>query len=114
MTREEKKLIRLQIISLLEQCQGCKFRSVTNAGIHVCPACPIGQQMQELGKKLDQSKTIFDGEKRRGWTEEEDFYLLHHYGIAPVERIAERLGRTPMAVIRRAYVLRKGGKIHAS
>jgi hypothetical protein len=114
MTREEKKMIRLQITKLLNQCQGCQYRSKENACVRICPSCPVGQRMQELGKKLDQSKTIFDGEKRRGWTEEEDFYLLHHYGIAPVERIAERLGRTKGAVIRRAHLLRKGGKIHAS
>lgn len=52
MTKAEKKLIRLQIISLLERYQGCPYHSTTNASIHVCPGCPIGQQMQELGKKL--------------------------------------------------------------
>jgi hypothetical protein len=114
MTREEKKLIRLQIIGLLDQCQGCPNRYTTNASIHICPSCPIGQRMQELGKKLDQNKTIFDGEKRRGWTEEEDFYLIHHYGVLPVDRIAKRLGRTEYAVRKRAHMLRKGEKTHAS
>lgn len=52
MTKEEKKMIRIQIHNLLENCQDCQFRSVTNASIHVCPGCPIGQQMQKLGKKM--------------------------------------------------------------
>jgi hypothetical protein len=115
MTRQEKKMIRMQIHNLLEEnCQKCQHRYKTNACVRICPSCQTGRRIRRLGRKLEQNKKVINGKKRRSWTEEEDFYLIHHYSIVPVKRIAERLGRTPMAVIRRAYVLRKGGKFIAS
>ncbi|NUK29490.1 HTH domain-containing protein [Parageobacillus sp. VR-IP] len=110
MTREEKNLIRLQIISLLERCQDCQFRSVTNASIHVCPSCPIGQRVQALGKKISGEELA----RYRNWTKEEDAYLWNNQHL-PRKELAKHLGRTRQAVINRLAELRKrGGVTHAS
>jgi hypothetical protein len=119
MTRDEKKMIRLRIIKLLDSCNGCPYRQKVNSSINVCPNCPIGQQLQQYGKKLDQheqhqNKRLFDGKERRSWTTEEEFYLIHHYGVVPVERIAKRLGRTKKAIKNKAFALKKGGKVRAA
>lgn len=37
--------------------------------------------------------------RRRRWTPSEEFYLHNHRSIQPVEAIAERLNRTPAAVV---------------
>jgi hypothetical protein len=66
MTREEKKILRLHIIELLDQCQGCQYRHKANASIHICPSCPIGKKMQALGKKLGERKKR--KAVRRPWT----------------------------------------------
>jgi hypothetical protein len=109
-TREEKKLIRLQITRLLDQCQGCKFRSVDNACIHICPGCPIGEQMQALGKKISGEEFV----RYRNWTKEEDTYLWNNQHL-PRKELAKHLGRTRQAVISRLTELRKrGGVTHAS
>ena len=127
MTREEKKLIRLQIISLLERCQDCQFRSVTNASIRVCPSCPIGQQMQELGKKLGGQPKVAEkkpAQKQkqkkktlvmRRWTkEEEEFILMNQHHMTKMQ-LAEKLGRTYFSVRQKLTKLnRKRGRNHAS
>jgi hypothetical protein len=117
MTRDEKKMIRFRIIKLLDQCEGCPHRQKVNSCVNVCPSCPIGQQLQQYGKKLGQkenhqNKRFFDGKERRSWTTEEEFYLIHHYGVVPVERIARRLGRTKKAIKNKAFALKKRGLIH--
>jgi hypothetical protein len=119
MTREEKKLIRLQIIGLLDQCQGCKFRSVTNAGIHICPSCPIGQRMQALGQKLwkrDEKKrtAIIKGiPKRRQWTTQEEEFLLQNLHMGCGE-LAKQLGRSYKSVHNKITDSKRRGRIHAS
>ncbi|WP_044736611.1 hypothetical protein [Geobacillus kaustophilus] len=110
MTREEKKLIRLQIGALLNKCQGCQYRHKTNASIHICPSCPIGEQMQALGKKLSGEELA----RYRNWTKEDDAYIWNNQHL-PRKELAERLGRTRDAVIKRLFKLRKrGGVTHAS
>jgi hypothetical protein len=113
MTRDEKKSIRLQLIKLLDSCDGCQYRHKENAGVKICPSCAIGQRIQRIGKRLGQDEIFYNVPGRRSWTEEEDFYLIHHYGVLPVERIAERLERTEKAVKQRAHVLKKGGIVRA-
>jgi CRP-like cAMP-binding protein len=103
-------MIRIQIHNLLDNCQNCQFRSVTNAGIHTCPSCPIGQQLQKLSRKLCGNKVIV----RRAWTKEEDAYIWNNQHL-PRKELAERLGRTRDAVIKRLFELRKrGGVTNAS
>jgi hypothetical protein len=108
-TREEKKLIRLQIGALLNKCQGCQFRSVTNASIHVCPSCPIGQRMQELGKKLGgqpkvERKPVQQREQKkktlvmRRWTTEEEEFILANQWQMTKKELAEKLGRSYYSV----------------
>jgi hypothetical protein len=118
-TREEKKMIRLQIIGLLDQCEGCKYRFKANACIHICPSCPIGQQIQKLGRFLcrtsNWSKRREKGELiRRPWTKEEDEYIWNNQHLLRRD-LAKHLGRTKKAVIKRLCELRKrGGVTHAS
>ncbi|MED5052669.1 SANT/Myb-like DNA-binding domain-containing protein [Anoxybacillus rupiensis] len=109
MTKEEKKMLRLKAARLLDNCEGCKHRYTPNASVHICPSCPIGQQIQQIGKQLEQDDVGYAGEERRSWTKEEDFYLINHYGIVDTERIAKQLNRTTEAIKRRIYVLRKQG-----
>ena len=122
MTREEKKLIRLRIIDLLDQCQGCPNRYVTNASIHICPSCPIGQRMQALGQKLwkrderDEKKraaVIAEIPKRRQWTTQEEEFLLQNLHMGCRE-LAKQLGRTYKSVHNKITNLKKRGRIHAS
>jgi hypothetical protein len=106
MTKEEKKILRLQIVELLDQCEGCKYRCKANASIHICPSCPIGQQLQKLSRKLCGNKVIV----RRAWTKEEDAYIWNNQHL-PRKELAERLGRTRDAVIKRLFELRKRGSV---
>jgi hypothetical protein len=122
MTREEKKLIRLQIARLLDRCKGCQFRSVTNASIHVCPSCPIGQRMRELGEKLGgQPKAEKKQEQKKKtlvmqrWTkEEEEFILVNQHRMTKMQ-LAQKLGRSYHSVRNKLTKLnRERGRIHAS
>jgi hypothetical protein len=110
MTKVEKKMIRLQIIGLLNQCEGCKYRSKENTCIHICPSCPIGQQMQELGKKLGGQPKVAEKKPtqkqkqkkktlvmRRWTTEEEEFILMNQHHMTKMQ-LAQKLGRTYYSV----------------
>ncbi|WP_017435113.1 hypothetical protein [Saccharococcus caldoxylosilyticus] len=111
MTREEKKLIRLQIIGLLDQCQGCPYHSTTNASIHICPSCRIGKKIRALGKKLwkrDEKKRV---SVRRPWTTQEEEFLLQNLHMKHRE-LAEKLGRSYRAVQNKIFEMRKKGRIH--
>jgi len=109
MTKDEKKRIRLQIIGLLDQCEGCPYQKMTNACVHICPSCPIGKKIQKLGKKLYKHSV-----KRRIWTKEEDAYIWSNQHL-PRKELAKYIGRTERAVKLRLVELRKrGGVTHAS
>jgi len=114
MTREEKRQIRIQIQNLLDQCEGCKYVSVSCASIYICPKCPLGQQIQELGKKLDpdlvkhQKKKVMRSKKRmNGWTEEELQFVKENMDKLAYKEIAEVLGRTEAAVKRQVAIMRQ-------
>ncbi|MED4969703.1 hypothetical protein [Parageobacillus toebii] len=122
MTREEKKMIRLQITKLLNQCQGCQYRSKENACVRICPSCPIGQRMQELGQKLwkrderDEKKraaVIAGIPKRRPWTTQEEEFILQNLHIGCGE-LAKQLGRSYKSVYYKIGDLKRRGRIHAS
>ncbi|WP_061579670.1 hypothetical protein [Saccharococcus caldoxylosilyticus] len=119
MTREEKKLIRLQIIGLLDRCEGCQYRRKTNASIHICPSCPIGQRMQALGQKLwkrDEKKrmaVINSVSRRRPWTTQEEEFILQNLHIGCGE-LAKQLGRSYKSVYYKIDDLKRRGRIHAS
>jgi hypothetical protein len=108
-TREEKKLIRLQIARLLDQCQGCPYQKMTNACVHICPSCPIGQKMQALGKKLGEREKQITA--RRPWTTREEEFLLQNLHMKQRE-LAEKLGRSLRSVQNKMFELRKRGRIH--
>jgi ribosome-binding protein aMBF1 (putative translation factor) len=116
-TREEKKMIRIQIHNLLDNCQSCQFRSVTNASIHICPSCRIGKKMQALGKKLwkrDEKRrmaVINSAPNRRPWTAEEEEFIIQNLHMRCKE-LAEKLGRGYKAVQRKISELRQRGRIH--
>jgi hypothetical protein len=126
MTREEKKLIRLQIAELLDQCQGCSYQKMANASIHICPSCPIGQRMQALGRNLcesDEKKRRIDAKKRkaviagiskrRPWTTQEEEFILQNLHIGCGE-LAKQLGRSYKSVYYKIDDLKRRGRIHAS
>jgi hypothetical protein len=114
MTREEKREIRIQIQNLLDQCEGCKFISVSCASIYICPKCPLGQQLQELGKKLDpnlvkhqKKKVMKSRKKKNGWTDEELQFVKENMDKLAYKEIAEVLGRTEAAVKRQVAIMRQ-------
>lgn len=114
MTREQKKRLRLQLVKLLDKCDGCEHIGTVNIGIHVCGTCPLGRQIRMIGKKLDgekqQSKRVKLPQGRgvkRKWTADEDRYLLEHYGWKTADEIAEALGRSRKAVMKRRQMLRQ-------
>jgi hypothetical protein len=119
-------MIRLQIARLLDQCQGCPYRKMANASIHICPSCPIGQRMQALGRNLCESdekkrridekkrKAVIAGiSKRRPWTTQEEEFLLQNIHMNYRE-LAEKLGRSYKSVHNKIAELRKKGRVHAS
>jgi hypothetical protein len=114
MTREEAKAIRIQIQDLLDRCKGCKYVSVSCASIYICPKCPLGQQLQELGKKLDpnlvkhqKKKVMKSRKKKNGWTEEELQFVRENMDKLAYKEIAEVLGRTEAAVKRQVAIMRQ-------
>jgi len=113
-TIEEKRQIRIQIQNLLDQCEGCKYVSVSCASIYICPKCPLGQQLQELGKKLDPSlvkhqkkKVTKSQKKKNGWTAEELQFVRKNMDKLAYKEIAEVLGRTEAAVKRQVAIMRQ-------
>ena len=56
MTRGQKKKLRLQLGKLLDKCEGCEHIGTVNIGIHICKSCPLGRQIQAIGRKLDGEK----------------------------------------------------------
>jgi len=114
MTREEKKRLRLQLSKLLDRCEGCEHIGTVNIGIHACGTCSLGQQIRAIGKKLDGEKQQLKRVKlpqgrgvKRKWTDDEDRYLLEHYGEKTADEIAATLGRSRKAVIKRRQKLRE-------
>lgn len=109
-----KREIRIKIQDLLDQCEGCKYVSVSCASIYICPKCPIGQQLQELGKKLDpdlvkhQKKKVMKSKKKNNvWTEEELQFVRENMDKLAYKEMAEVLGRTEAAVKRQAAKMRQ-------
>ncbi len=111
MTREQKKRLRLQLVKLLDKCDGCEHIGMVNIGIHVCGTCPLGRQIRIIGKKLDGDKQQPELPEGRGvkrkWTDDEDRYLLEHCGKKTDREIAEALGRSRKAVMKRRQMLRQ-------
>lgn len=117
LTKTEKRQLRLQAIQILDQhCQRCEYISKLNSCMSVCRQCPYGQQMQELSRPLwgtEDHDDYFRSTRVGSWDPEDDFYLIHHYGVQPVEVLAARLGRTVSAIRSRIAKLRastKGGE----
>ncbi|MED5040664.1 hypothetical protein P9848_00860 [Geobacillus stearothermophilus] len=110
MTKDEKRRIRTMVIQILDQyCRSCEFFSVELASIRACRQCPHGKRMQELSRPLWRQDEAGPGGKTGRWTEEEDFYILHHYGVQPIEVLSARTGRSIQAIRKRIETL-KGGE----
>lgn len=111
MAREEKKMIRFRIIKLLDQCEGCQYRQKVHSSINVCPSCPIGQEIQSLGKKLGGCRRIEQMESYRRWTTQEEQFLLRNLHMKRRD-LAEKLGRSYKSIKKKINDLRKRGLIH--
>ncbi|MEB3752518.1 hypothetical protein MKY25_01545 [Geobacillus sp. FSL W8-0032] len=113
MTKTEKRRIRLQAIQILDQhCQRCEYHSKLNSCMSVCRECPHGQRMQEISRPLWEENDFdpyFLSHRVGRWSRDEDFYLVNHYDVHPVEVLAARLGRTTEAIRKRIAEL-KGGE----
>jgi hypothetical protein len=120
MTREEAKAIRIRIQDLLDQCEGCKYVSVAFASTHVCPKCPIGQQLQELGgqlvptfRKRNKKKVTKLKKRKNGWTDEQRRFVLENKGKLTYKEMAKILGRTESAVKRQVIAMKQKEMLHA-
>jgi hypothetical protein len=114
MTREEKRKLRIQIQDLLDKCKGCKYISVVCASVYVCPNCPLGQQIQALGRKLDpklakrrKAKTTTTKKLKNLYTEEETLFVLENRDKLTYKEMAAILGRTAWSIRRRVQYLKE-------
>ncbi|WP_064221230.1 HTH domain-containing protein [Anoxybacillus flavithermus] len=110
MTREEKRKIRLQIISLLDRCEGCIHKTKLGASITECRRCPIGQKLVEASSNF---KNIPKPIERMWipWTTDEEQFVIKNYGKVSCEEMATKLGRTITSVQSKIKKLRKKGLI---
>jgi hypothetical protein len=111
MTREEKKMIRLRIIKLLDSCNGCPYRQKVHSSINVCPSCPIGQEIQALGEQLGGCRRVEQMKSYRHWTTQEEQFLLRNLHMKRRD-LAEKLGRSYKSIKQKINDLRKRGLIH--
>jgi hypothetical protein len=111
MTREKKKIIRLRIIKLLDQCEGCHYRQKVHSSINVCPSCPIGQEIQALGEQLGGCRRVEQMKSYRHWTAQEEQFLLRNLHMKRRD-FAEKLGRSHKSIKQKINDLRKRGLIH--
>jgi hypothetical protein len=111
MTREEKKMIRLRIIKLLDSCNGCPYRRKVHSSINVCPNCPIGQEIQALGEQLGGCRRVEQMKSYRHWTAQEEQFLLRNIHMKRRD-LAQKLGRSHKSIKHKINDLRKRGLIH--
>jgi hypothetical protein len=120
LTREEKRRIRREIISVLDaECNGCKYIKVRKTRDPYCAdLCPVGERLQSLSAMLIQDNELANEKKakpksefkRRPWTEEEVLYLLNHSKYFSMEHLAEKLHRSVDAVYLKFCSLKKHEK----
>lgn len=108
MTREEKKRLRMQIIRLLDECDGCRYKTKLGASVEECKKCPIGKKLNELSSMLENKKKRTDA---KPWREEEEKYLSENHGKMKYKNIAQKLGRTPKAIKAKVNKMRQAGLI---
>ncbi|KFZ32521.1 hypothetical protein JS44_03415 [Anoxybacillus flavithermus] len=85
-----EKRLRMQIIQLLDECDGCKYKTDRQAVTTVCKRCSIGKRLLKLGEKFKRRKVV----ARTLWNEEEERFLVENYDKMTYQNIANRLGRT--------------------
>ena len=108
MTREEKKRLRMQIIRLLDECDGCRYKTKLGSSVEECKKCPIGKKLNELSSMLENKKRRTDA---KPWREEEEKYLSENHGKMKYKNIAQKLGRTPKAIKAKVKKMRQAGLI---
>lgn len=108
MTREEKKRLRMQIIQLLDECDGCRYKTKLGASVEECKKCPIGKKLNELSSMLENKKKRTDAKL---WREEEERFLAENHSKMKYKNIAQKLGRTPKAIKAKVNKMRQAGLI---
>jgi hypothetical protein len=117
MDREEKRVIRREIIELLDSCTGCKYRTCKGeVPVYCSNVCPAGMAMQSLSAQLILDETKKTSQKVVGtptriiegpWSMEEEFYLLNHLNIFKVGHLSARLNRAPKSVAAKVSYLKR-------
>lgn len=87
--------------------------------------CPIGQQIRDIGRKLERVQPEPEEPKkpkvssrskfrrnRNPWTENEEFYLINHFNVLGKKRVAEKLRRSEKAVYDKYRRLMEEEKTH--
>jgi hypothetical protein len=117
LTRREKSAIRKEICMTLDrECRGCEFNK-TNAFIgknEQCEGCPVGIRLHVLSRNLVEdekkkpnvtAKLSITSNFHGSWTEDEDFYLLHHYQLYDHVHLSKKFNRSPLSIKRRIIKL---------
>jgi hypothetical protein len=117
MNREEKQVIRKEICTLLDSCQGCQYRiGQGEVPVYCSTVCPAGITMQMLASQLIADERIKTSQKVPGiftplivgpWSQEEEFYLMNHLNLYKVGHLSQRLNRAPKSVSAKASYLRR-------
>lgn len=97
--RKEKKKIRMNIIKVLDKhCGNCMMRT-GHSGKYCIDHCDVTNDLKKLSKKLNVKKDIVEPQYRTGkWTNDEEFYLLNHMHLYPLEHLSNQLNRDPQFV----------------
>lgn len=98
--RKERKKIRHNINEIMKQsCEDCplvKGMSQNIRYVYCGTECAVGQKLQGLGNQL---LTLED--EKAEWTEEEDYYMVHHFSTQSKNHLAKKLGKSPDQVLQR-------------
>lgn len=123
MDRKLKRAINLKITRILDsQCPSCKYCLEKNRIVHCKENCSVFNELNRLSSMLvnDESKekvlkpTIQENLSQviKGrYSEEDEFYLIHHAKYFSKEHLAKKLNRDVHDIYNKIYRLKLANKI---
>ncbi|MFC3883784.1 hypothetical protein ACFOU2_09830 [Bacillus songklensis] len=127
MNRQERKAVRLEIISILDkECKSCsKARKFSRSNNPYCyTKCQVGQRLLELSRSLKRQEEVVkveseakrpvggqEGGVNRRWTDKEVRFLIENKGRMSLAKMASKLKRSPKSVGGKIYALQQKGML---
>jgi hypothetical protein len=120
MDRKQKKDILLNITQLLDQkCAKCEYKYGKGSPSYCKENCSVFEELNNLSSKLindEHPKKQEVIKKKHGfktgrWSNEDEFYLIHHAGLFSYEHLAKKLNRYPKDVYNKIWRLKVAKKI---